>query len=152
MATALENLKVLKSHGAYYDKHQKLWHVPLFSANSNQKEFFGEGEYVFNEAYETATDKINELTSSLELKNNDTLELMMWDVDKWLVYNKRNNSKTLVQVTTNIGADDGHNDFVSGWAKALASVGDITVTIPDLFDNKEEMLEQLAWMYDNEWL
>lgn len=147
--------ELVEFHGAYFNEEEQLWHLPLFSANSGQEHFFGMYENGFMEGtFKMVVENFNAVAvfEELDMQNNDEIEMLQWEKDVWYFYNKRNNICTWVDLSTSIGADDGHMDFVNGIAYTFKDFGNFEFIIPNLYNTEEEMVQENIWKVDDSWI
>lgn len=100
-----------------------------FVASTTKESFFGKGERSFELSLNFAKRHRSEILKRLELKDGDTIEISPYSENEWMLLNIRNNKKLLVWLSTSIGCDDGHLDFVNGWAFAFRDKGNFAFAI-----------------------
>ena len=167
MAVVLENLTKSKlneldnaifERGVYFNTESRLWHVPYFVSSTSYEhtywddELNEEIEFIHNESVREFAEKHKkQLIEVLEIRNGDSIEFCAVEKDIWEIYNKRNGRTIYIyDLTTWIGADDGHCDFVTAWAMAFQEFEEVEFSIPHYFETYKEVQEFLKWMIDDD--
>lgn len=95
-----------------------------------------------------------EVVEKMGVQSGDTLEVYEFDsakVNNWKIYNPRNKKEMYFDYHHCIGADDGHNDFVCAWSVMFHEIPNLKVAIPSFYINKDEMIDSLKWITNNDW-
>ena len=158
MITMKEEMEILEEIGGYYNEFEELYHVIFAEAISNEGHYFGyyeeDGtmEGSFELSYNFATKNKEIILNHLEIEPNDHIEIYAYDTNKWKIHNYRNGRSLFIKLSTRIGADDGHLDFINGWAMAFANIPNVHFSIPFIFETLGEAIERFEWRINNDLL